>query len=70
MQSSWKAAMINVAGAERPFGAVRGPAGAMVASARRFGWQNPSPFHLLMDDGVLLSLDIVSTRDSQPCAQA
>ena len=37
MAFSWKVAMRDVATAQRPFSAVRGPAGAMVASARRIG---------------------------------
>ena len=63
MQCSWKNAMINVAGASRPFCQVSGPAGAMVASARRIGWQIPSPFHLLMGCGTMLNLHEVAPRD-------
>ena len=54
-----------MATASRPFGAVIGPAGAMVASARRIGWQIPSPHHLQMEDGTLLNLNQVAPRDVQ-----
>ena len=65
MRISWQAAMVKVAGAERPFGAVCGPAGAMVASAMRIGWKIPSPFHVLMEEGTLVSLDNITPSDLQ-----
>ena len=65
MRVSWKAAMIEVARAGRPFAKVRGPAGAMVASAGRIGWSIPSPFHFLTGDGLLLSVLDISPRDIQ-----
>ena len=69
MATSWKSAMIKVAGAARPFSMVCGPAGAMIASARRIGWEIPSPFHLLIEDGTAISLDMVSPRDVQLLAE-
>ena len=65
MRDSWKKAMVEVATAVRPFGAVVGPAGAMVASALRIGWKVPSPHHLQMADGVLLNLHEVAPKDVQ-----
>ena len=65
MRCSWKQAMINVAGASRPFGQVCGPAGAMVASAVRIGWKVPSPFHFIMGCGTLLNLHDIAPRDVQ-----
>ena len=56
LKVAWKQAMIQVGLAERPFQAVRGPAGAMVASARKLGWSVPSPFDFIDGSGVHLSL--------------
>ena len=69
LEISWKAAIVSVAGAARPFGAVRGPAGAMVASARRIGWEIPSPWHLMIDGHTIICLDEVSPRDVQLLAE-
>ena len=63
MKVSWKAAMTSVVGAARPFSKVSGPAGAMVASARRLGWEIPAPFHLRMNNGTIISMDAVSPKD-------
>ena len=63
MRCSWKKAMIQVAGADRPFGAICGPAGAMIASAQRIGWAIPSPFHMIIGGGALICLDDTSPRD-------
>ena len=56
MTSTWKKAMIDVGTSARPFGAVKGPAGAMVASALRIGWKVPSPFCFLRGEGELLDI--------------
>jgi len=40
----------------------------MVASARRIGWEVPSPFHLLIDGGRMISLDEIGPRDVQMLA--
>ena len=69
MGFSWKVAMRDVATAQRPFSAVRGPAGAMVASARRIGWEIPSPWHLMIDGHTIICLDEVSPRDVQLLAE-
>ena len=69
MAISWRAAMNNVAGAARPFSQVRGPAGAMVASARRIGWEIPSPLHLRLENGAVISVATVAPRDIQLLAE-
>ena len=59
LADAWKAAMIGVAGAERPFNHVVGPASAMVASARRIGWSIPSPLAFIDSNGEHLDLSTV-----------
>ena len=38
MRVAWRRAVVTIGLSQRPFGDVVGPAGAMVASARRLGW--------------------------------
>ena len=64
-KDSWKRAMVDVATAQRPFQAVVGPAGAMIASALRIGWKVPSPHHLQTANGTTISLYEVAPRDVQ-----
>ena len=59
MRVAWKIASIKVGLAKHPFREVIGPAGALIASARRIGWSCPSPRHLRTDDGSILDLDVV-----------
>ena len=59
LAKTWKAATIEVLTSANPFTAVRGPAGAMLASLTRLEWKAPSPFHFLTKRGGLLDLDVV-----------
>ena len=59
---AWKKAMVEVCTATRPFSAVRGPAGAMVASALRLGWRIPSAFCLMRSDSSLVDLRKMAPR--------
>ena len=59
MAVAWRAAMVHVGPAIRPFQVARGPAGAMVASAMRLGWKIPSPFCFLDQGGRAHDLDKV-----------
>ena len=68
LQVTWKQAMVTVATAEKPFSRVAGPAGAMVASARRLGWQVPSWRHVKLENGTLLCLDSIALKDLQQIA--
>ena len=69
MRVSWKQAMVEIGTAQRPFAEVKGPCGAMVASALRIGWKVPSPFDFLLADGTLISLHKVAPREVQLLAQ-
>jgi hypothetical protein len=57
LKLAWRRAVVDVGTASRPFQAVRGPAGAMVASALRLGWTVPSPFDFIDGAGERISLD-------------
>ena len=56
LASTWKQAMIQVGTAKRPLAEVRGPAGAIVASAIRIGWRVPLRVYFLRQNGDLLKL--------------
>ena len=42
--------------ADRPFQTVKGPAGAVLASATRLGWRVPSAFAFVNREGIVLDL--------------
>ena len=56
LQDTWRRAHVVVGTSARPFSAVEGPAGAMLASCARLGWAAPS-CRILMDcSGALIDL--------------
>ena len=59
LQVTWQQALVTAGLSAQPFLQVSGPAGAMVASARRLGWAVPSPKDFRTCDGTLLQLDSV-----------
>ena len=59
LQVTWQQALVSAGLSAHPFLQVTGPAGAMVASARRLGWAVPSPKHFRTCYGTLLQLDSV-----------
>ena len=69
LKDAWKAAMVKVAAAIRPFQVAIGPAGAMVASALRLGWKVPSPSCLRDQEGRMIDLDKVCPIQVQLRAQ-
>ena len=56
MTVAWKAAVKSSASADKPFQSVRGPAGAVIASAAKLGWRAPSAFAFVNRAGVLLDV--------------
>ena len=63
LTAAWRLACSEVGLAERPFHAVRGPAGATMASATRLGWKMPSPFSFIDDSGAIIMLDAICPKD-------
>ena len=61
LEAAWRAALPEISGAIHPFGRVRGPAGATVASTLRLGWQFPSPYVFVNRSGSKIDL-----RDTCP----
>ena len=53
---AWRRALPIISMADRPFSAVEGPAGAMLASLLRLGWKSPSPFHFIDKEGGYIDL--------------
>ena len=68
MHVAWRRALPTIASATRPFAEVIGPAGAMVASAARIGWQTPSHHTFLDSRGALLDLRNVPLGCTATCA--
>ena len=58
LQVTWRAAIAEVNMSTRPFAAVRGPAGAMIASALRIGWAVPGQFSFLTRDKTLIDIQL------------
>jgi ribonuclease HI len=69
LRLAWRRAVVEVGTAPNPFLAVRGPAGAMVASALRLGWRSTSPFDFQAADGVIISLDKMCPAVVALCAK-
>ena len=59
MEVAWRRAAIEVGLSENPFSVISGPAGAMLASARRIGWVMPAPLCFRTAEGTLMHLDHV-----------
>jgi ribonuclease HI len=62
LQITWQRALPAMSASRRPFSDLTGPAGAMVASALRIGWQIPSPFVFIDALGHLLDLRSVCPK--------
>ena len=56
LRIAWKFAVRTVGHSDRPFQEVRGPAGAMVASAMRLGWSVPGHAAFLAKSGGIINL--------------
>ena len=59
LAQAWREAAVQVGLATQPFQKVRGPAGGVLASAKRIGWSAPHHRHFLTKQGELLDLDLV-----------
>jgi ribonuclease HI len=69
LRIAWRRAVVEVGTANNPFLAVRGPAGAMVASVMRLGWKSTSPFDVIDASGVRLCFDVTCPAVVALCAK-